>query len=121
MPYKKIHAVVKEDALERVRERLQEMHVHNLTVAHVKGYGEHDELFAFRSSYRYAWIEIFCQTARAEEIAHAIVEMAHSGLPGDGVVAILPVETMYRIRTKAEARPEDFRDGPSPDESYHSK
>ena len=113
MPYKKIHAVVKETALDRVKERLQQMHVHNLTVAHVKGYGEHDEFFAFQSSHRYAWIEVFCETPRADTIAQAVMETAHTGQPGDGVVAVLPIETMYRIRTKAEARPEDFRGGPA--------
>lgn len=114
MPYKKIHAVIQDDMLESVREQLQRMHVHNLTVARVKGYGEHDEFFAFRSAHDYAWLEIFCETSRADNIARAIMETAHTGVPGDGVVAILPIETMYRIRTKAEARPDDFRDGSRP-------
>lgn len=108
MHYKKIHAVVQEDVLDRVKERLQKMHVHSLSIDHVKDYGEHDEFFAFQTSHRYAWIEIFCPATQAEEIAQAIVDEAHTGLPGDGTVAILPLEKMYRIRTKAEANPSDF-------------
>lgn len=112
MAYKKVHAVVRHEAFDRVREELQRLHVHNVTVAHVKGYGEHDELFAFRSSHEYTWLEIFCEAERAEEIAEAIVETAHTGRPGDGLVAILPIETMYRVQTRDEAGPDDFQDLP---------
>lgn len=31
------------------------------------------------------------------------MEAAHTGKMGDGIVAIEPVDTFYRIRTKAEA------------------
>jgi nitrogen regulatory protein PII len=31
------------------------------------------------------------------------MEAAHSGLAGDGIIAIIPVERIYRIRTKTEA------------------
>ena len=96
-----------------LKERLQEVHVHNLTVAHVKGYGKHDEFFAFRSSHRYALTEIFCETPRADAIAQVIMGTAHTGQPGDGVVAGLPIETMCRIRRKAEVRLDDFRKHPS--------
>jgi len=29
-----------------------------------------------------------------------VMEAAHTGLEGDGIVAVLPVETVYHIRTK---------------------
>ncbi|HGG61091.1 MAG TPA: hypothetical protein ENK26_14425 [Gammaproteobacteria bacterium] len=44
-------------------------------------------------------LEVFIAEARAEEVAEDIVDSAHSGLPGDGLVAILPVASVYHIRT----------------------
>jgi nitrogen regulatory protein PII len=32
------------------------------------------------------------------------MDAAHTGLAGDGIVVIIPVERMYRIRAKAEAK-----------------
>jgi nitrogen regulatory protein PII len=36
------------------------------------------------------------------------MEAAHTGVPGDGVVAILPVDRLFLIRTKEEATAESF-------------
>lgn len=110
MMFKKVHAVVRSDALDRVRERLQAMHLPNLVITEVKEFGEHEEFFAFRSEFRYARIEVFTDAAGAEEVAAAIVETAHTGAPGDGLVAILPVEVVYRVQDESRVGP-----GPAPD------
>lgn len=49
-------------------------------------------------------IEIFTEKSKAEKIVRAIMETAHTGMSGDGFIAILPVEKLFRIRTGAEAR-----------------
>jgi len=36
------------------------------------------------------------------------MEGAHTGGPGDGIICTLPVEKIYRIRTKSEAKTEDI-------------
>ena len=110
MTYKKVHAVIRSDALGRVKKLLQRMHLPNLVITKVKEYGDHDEDFAFRSEYRYARIEVFADEERAEEVAAAIMETAHTGMPGDGLVAILPVETIYRIRDRTRAMPSEGPD-----------
>jgi nitrogen regulatory protein P-II 1 len=107
--YKKVHAITQHDALQRVLERLQEMHVHHITVTDVREYGEDNRFYAFRSSTRFARLEIFAEEDQAETIAQAIIDSAHTGLPSDGLVAILPAEKVYRIRTESEARSKDFR------------
>ena len=43
---------------------------------------------------------------RADEIAVAIMEAAHTGREGDGIVAVLPVEDVYLIRTKEKCQDE---------------
>jgi len=51
----------------------------------------------------HARIEIFIGKDRVEAVANAILEAAHQGLPGDGIVAVLPAEQVFRIRTKSVA------------------
>ena len=105
MTFKKVHAVIRTEALERVKERLQKMHLPNLVITTVKEFGEHEEFFAFRSEYRYARIEVFADGERAATVAEAIVEVAHTGMAGDGLVALLPVEAIYRVRDKTAVVP----------------
>jgi nitrogen regulatory protein P-II 1 len=112
MPYKKVHAVIRTDALPRVKERLQELHLPNLVVTKVKEYGDHHEIFAFRTEYRYARIEVFADEAQARQVATVIVETAHTGMPGDGLVAILPVEAIYHVRDKSQAVPDQGSNTP---------
>jgi nitrogen regulatory protein P-II 1 len=33
------------------------------------------------------------------------VDAAHGGVEGDGIIAVLPVEKLYRIRTRSEVKP----------------
>jgi nitrogen regulatory protein P-II 1 len=45
-------------------------------------------------------IEIFVGKLQANEIAKVIMDAAHTGIAGDGLVAILPVTDVFHIRTK---------------------
>lgn len=103
MELRKVTAIIRSDLLSQVEERLQDIGVKGLSVTHVKGYGEYANFFAHDWLVRHARIEIFAEKKRAEEIAQAIMETAHTGVSGDGLVAILPVEKIFRIRTRCEA------------------
>jgi nitrogen regulatory protein P-II 1 len=105
MELRKVNAIIRCDLLEQVEERLKDMLVKGLSVSHVKGYGEYSNFFTHDWQVRHARIEIFTEKNRAEQIAQAIVETAHTGMEGDGIVVLLPVEKVFRIRTKAEAQP----------------
>jgi nitrogen regulatory protein P-II 1 len=105
MEIRKVTAIIRSDMLGRVEGRLQDMLVKGLCVSCVKGYGEYANFFAHDWMVMHARIEIFTEKARAEEVAEAIMEAAHTGGQGDGIVAILPVERVFRIRTKSDARP----------------
>lgn len=104
MELRKVTAIIRTEFLERVENRLEEIRVSGITVTHVKGYGEYANFYTLTHDLlvRHARIEIFTEKSRAEEIAREIVEAAHSGTPGDGIVVILPVERIFRIRTKTE-------------------
>ena len=100
MRFRKITAIINPYNLEAVEEKLIELDVPGATVSKVKGYGEYANFFAPDWLVNYVKIEVFIGKHRAEEIAEAIMEVAHSGAKGDGIVTVIPVETVYHIRTK---------------------
>ncbi len=103
---RKIVAIIRNEALEKVEGRLVDMRVKGISVTSVKGYGEYANFFNPDWMVTHSRIEIFAEQARVEEIAAAIIDAAHTGMEGDGIVAIIPVEKLYRIRTRSEIRPE---------------
>ena len=108
MHLKKVNAIIRTNKLEDVERRLKQMLVNGVSVSHVKGYGEYHNFFTHDWQVQSVRIEIFAEAARAEEIARAIIETAHTGSKGDGLVVMMPVEKVFRIRTRAEARPEEM-------------
>lgn len=44
-------------------------------------------------------LEIICPEERLEEIVGVIIEKAHTGRKGDGLIAISPIEDVIHIRT----------------------
>ncbi len=108
MELKKIVAMIRNTVLEKVEARLIDMRVRGITVTKVKGYGEYANFFSPDWLVTHSRIEIFTDEARAGEIAAAIMEVAHTGMEGDGIVAIIPVQKLYRIRTKSEVTPEEL-------------
>jgi len=102
MDYRKITAVIRGDLIEKVELALQNIRVTGICVSQVKGYGEYKDFYVRDMMCSHARIEAFCRADEAEDIAQTIMDAAHIGLAGDGIVAISPVEHLYRIRTKAE-------------------
>lgn len=107
MELRKVTAIIRSEALENVEKRLQEVGVKGISVTRVKGYGEYADFFARDWLVTHVRIEIFTEKAKAEEVAAAIMGTAHTGLPGDGIVVILPVEKIFRIRSQSEVRPDE--------------
>lgn len=107
MEFRKITAIIRSELLQKVEERLKKMGVKGVSVTQVKGFGEYANFFRHDWLVRHARIEIFANKKRAEEIARAIAEEAHTGLAGDGIIGLIPVETILRIRTQCEYGTED--------------
>ena len=99
-------AVVRADALEGVERGLIDVGVRGLTVIKVKGYGKHANFFTRDWLSEEAKIEIVAEDAKVEAIVNAIIDAAHTGDLGDGIVTVLPVEKFYRIRTRSEGLPD---------------
>lgn len=99
MHYAKVTGIIRASVLDSVEKRLIKEGVPGLSVTKVKGCGELKDFFSRDWLVAHARIEVFTLAEDAERIAQAIVEEAQSGESGDGVVAILPVEKVLRIRT----------------------
>ncbi len=108
MDIKQIVAIIRRDKVEEVEKKLQGMGVERINVSKVKGYGEYHDFFAPDWMVEEVRLEIFTRKDEVEAITAAIMDAAHTGLPGDGIVAVVPVEKFFLIRTRAEAIPDEF-------------
>jgi nitrogen regulatory protein P-II 1 len=103
-----IIANFRDDRLGDVEKRLEKLGVERINVCKVKGFGEYHNFFAPNWLTREVRLEVFTKQEEVEVVASAIMEAAHTGVPGDGVVAVLPIERLYLIRTRSEATSENF-------------
>ncbi len=106
--YRKVTAIVRMDQLERVEKALRDIHVSGVSVTRVKGYGEYKDFFAGDWFADYACLEILADAARAPQIVDAVMAAASTGTMGDGIVSVVPVECVWRIRSCAPALPEEL-------------
>lgn len=105
MDLRLVVAIIRPSALESVEKRLQELGVRGLTVTRAKGYGAHANFFAPDWLVDQVKIEVFAERDKAESIVAAILDTAHTEYPGGGIVAILPVEKVFSVHTRAEEIP----------------
>lgn len=99
MHYAKVTGIISASVLDKVEKRLIREGAPGLSVTKVKGCGELKDFFTRDWLVTHARVEVFTLAENAERIAQAIVEEARSGESGDGIVAILPVEKVLKIRT----------------------
>jgi nitrogen regulatory protein P-II 1 len=108
MELRNVVAIIPAGMLGKVEKQLQKIGVKGVTVTQVRGYGEHKDLLREDWLVTHARIEIFAAKTKADLIASVIMETAYTGMPGNGIVCILPVEKIYRIRTRSEAKPDEI-------------
>jgi nitrogen regulatory protein P-II 1 len=88
---------------------LHELHVPGISVTNVKGYGEYANFFTSDWTVVHARVEIFLPRRRATDVARAIADAARTGEPGDGIVVVLPVDSLYHIRSGEIFASAEFR------------
>jgi nitrogen regulatory protein P-II 1 len=103
---KKILAIIRPDKLEEVKQALEEIGCHGLTIKEVRGRGRQ---LGITESYRghdykvdllpKTEIEIVTTEDDLENIVQTITKTAQTGDIGDGKIFISPVEEVVRIRT----------------------
>ena len=108
MEFRKINAIIRNTVLEKVETRLHQIGIKGITVSRVKGYGEYANFFTRDWLTTNARIEIFAAKDDVDSIVAAITEFAHTGFAGDGFVAVLPVESIFLVRTQSRCKNRDF-------------
>lgn len=103
---KKIEAIIKPFKLDEVKEALQAVGLHGITVTEAKGFGRqkgHTELYRgaeyvvdFLPKVK---IEVVLPDDAIEKAVEAIREAAQTGRIGDGKIFVSHVEEAVRIRT----------------------
>ena len=103
---KMLKCVVRPNALENVKEALNELGVQGMTVSEVKGFGRqkgHKELYR-GAEYTIDFtpkiaIEVVVKDDVAEQCVNAVRGAAQTGNIGDGKIFMLSVDEVVRIRT----------------------
>ncbi len=122
---KKIEAYIRHEALEAIHDRLEAIGLPSMSVSETKGSGRQK---GFTESYRGARSTIFLRPKLKLEVAvddadleralDVILELAHTGQPGDGKIFVYDIEQAIRVRT-GERGPivlESHAEGPDPHE-----
>lgn len=101
-----VTAIVKPHKLTDVKDALQGLGVHGMTVTEVQGFGRqggHTETYR-GAEYQIDFVpkvrvEVVVPTEEAEKVAETIATAARTGKIGDGKIWITEVERLVRIRT----------------------
>jgi len=103
---KRIEAIIKPFKLDEVKDALQEVGVHGITVTEAKGFGRqkgHTELYR-GAEYVVDFLpklklDIIISDELLEQAVEAIQKSAHTGRIGDGKIFVTNIEQAIRIRT----------------------
>tara|TARA_Y100001960_G_C14761207_1_gene874225 strand:+ start:2091 stop:2429 length:339 start_codon:yes stop_codon:yes gene_type:complete len=103
---KRIEAIIKPFKLDEVKDALQEVGVHGITVTEAKGFGRqkgHTELYR-GAEYVVDFLpklklDIIISDDLLEQAVEAIQKSAHTGRIGDGKIFVTNIEQAIRIRT----------------------
>ncbi len=106
---KLIKAFVRTTRVDEVVRALEAAGAPGITISRVHGvgYGYEPLLFTFAPSEYHKMlevskIEVACCAADAECLVEAVVKAAHTGVQGDGIVFVTPVEQAIKVRTGDE-------------------
>ena len=103
---KKIEAIIREEALDGVKDALHAIGIVGMNVYEVRGHGRQGgiELSWRGTSYRLDLIpkiqvNIVLSDHNVEKTVEAIISATRTGKEGDGLIFIYPVDDVIRIRT----------------------
>jgi len=103
---KKIEAIVQEDKLQDVKEALRQIGIIGMNISECRGHGRQGgiTLAGRTGTYRVDLLpriqfNIVLSDHNVEKTVQTIIQAARTGNQGDGIIFVLPVEDVIRIRT----------------------
>jgi nitrogen regulatory protein P-II 1 len=103
---KLIVAIVKPFKVDEVKAALLELGVHGMTVSEAQGFGRqrgHSEVYRGKE-YNIDFvpksrIEVLVEDGDAQRVVDTLLSEARTGQIGDGKVWVVPLDSVYRVRT----------------------
>jgi nitrogen regulatory protein P-II 1 len=95
---KMITAFVRTTSLENIVASLQETGITGMSVSEVRGLG--DQVGLFTPYAIHDMMNIIVPDENVGMVTDIILRHAHTGLPGDGLIAVSPLDHVMEIRTK---------------------
>ena len=103
---KKIEAIIREEALDPVKDALHDIGIVGMNIVEIRGHGRQGGIpLSWRgTSYKMDLIpkiqlNIILSDTNVQKAIDAITKAARTGVEGDGIIFIYPVEDVVRIRT----------------------
>ncbi len=103
---KKIEAFIRHEALEAIHDQLVARGLPSMSVSEVKGSGRQAGFTEqYRGSRKAVFLrpklklEIAVDDADVERAIDCILELSHTGAPGDGKIFVFDIEEAIRVRT----------------------
>jgi nitrogen regulatory protein P-II 1 len=103
---KKIEAIIREEALDTVKDALRAIGIVGMNVVEVRGHGRQGGINLQWRGTAYQMdmipkimISIVLSDRNVEKTVETITKAARTGAEGDGIIFIYPVEDVVRIRT----------------------
>jgi nitrogen regulatory protein PII len=100
MTYNEITATVDVLAMKRVRRALKHIGVPGVSVFQVRGYGDHKNFYRRGWMQQHSCVRVIAEEEETDHIVQTIMDAAHTGMEGDGIIAINPLSRFYNIREK---------------------
>ena len=94
---KKLECIIRTEKLDDVRNALRKTGVGGITITNIQGFGKSRAIG--RGSVNKVKIEVYVDDFQANGILEIVMKAAYTGNTGDGKIAIIPLEGIYRIRT----------------------
>ena len=108
---KKIEAIIREEKFDEVKKALRDIGIVGLNVIEVRGHGRQGgiELAGRIGSYHVDMltkiqVNIVLSDHNVEKTIETICQAARTGMTGDGIIFVYPVDDVIRIRTGERGR-----------------
>ena len=98
---KMIWAVVRSNKVEAIARALKKIGVSGCTVFPVRGYGEEWHLYEPLIHGAHYKLEAIVRDGEVKRVVESILNQAHSGHEGDGILTVLDLNEVVSVKTKA--------------------
>jgi len=97
MSFKQIVAIVRQSKIKALTDKLYENDISGVSIVTIQGYGQHVNTYAKNIMESSTRIEIFAPLKDVKKITEIIKATASTGLIGDGLIAVMPVDAISHL------------------------